>query len=198
MTAVRPTGILLAAGRGRRLGGTKQLIVLDTGDGAKPLVACAFDAIAPVCGTMIVVLGHEGDAVASALAPRAFVRVEADPDAPMIDSIKTGLRAAAKRAPGAPVLVQPADHADVDRSTLDGLRLAHAADPRRAVLPVHEGKGGHPVLVPARLVPRILDAPDQGGLRAFWEANPALVRRLPVDDPGAVRDLDVPEDLPGG
>jgi CTP:molybdopterin cytidylyltransferase MocA len=97
MANLKPIGILLAAGRGRRMGGNKQFHVVKTADGEKPLVAAAFDTIVPVCETMFVVLGHRAEEVAAALGERKFEIVLSDPDAPMFESICLGLQAALSR-----------------------------------------------------------------------------------------------------
>src|SRR5690348_8785195 len=94
MSSLRRIGIVLAAGRGGRMGGRKQLTEWSNADGAKPLVAAAYDAIRPICDEMVVVLGHMVEEVAAALADRSFHRAESDPDAPMYESIRAGLRVA--------------------------------------------------------------------------------------------------------
>ena len=76
------------------MGGTKQLVTWKAADGSKPLVAAAYDAIRPICDEMVVVLGHEAESVAEALGDRAFHSVVSDPDEPMFESIRAGLRAA--------------------------------------------------------------------------------------------------------
>src|SRR4051794_5211915 len=95
-TNSRRIGVILAAGRGQRMGGTKQLVIWRGPDGPKPLVAAAYDAIRPICHEMVLVVGHEADAVAAALGQREFYRVEADPNFPMFESIRAAMRAAQK------------------------------------------------------------------------------------------------------
>src|SRR3954468_6219768 len=115
----RRIGVILAAGRGGRMGGKKQLTPWPTWAGTIPLVAAAYDAIRPVCDEMVVVLGHAIDEVAAALGARAFHQAESDPHAPMFDSIRAGLRRAQRLNPTAAILLQPGDHPEVALSTLD-------------------------------------------------------------------------------
>ncbi len=187
-------GVLLAAGRSRRMGRTKQLLPWPTPSGAKPLVAAAFDAIAPACQTMIVVLGHEAEAVAAALAPRRFEAVPADADAPMYESIRAGLGAARRLDARASALLHPADHPQVDPATLRTVIDTAARNPGRAIMPVYGGAGGHPVLIPADLIDHLLAFAGEGGLRRYWQDHPDDCIRLAVDDPFVVRDLDTPDD----
>lgn len=188
-------GVLLAAGRGSRMGRTKQLVLWSKGSGSEPLVAAAFDAIACVCREVVVVLGHDAEAVTAALAGRAFHPATSDPDAAMFASVRAGLEAARKIDPQADVLLQPADHPAVRRETLVAL-IRVAGDHRDcAIMPVYRGKGGHPVLIPAGLIDHVLDYDGHGGLRQFWQEQPALCLRLVVSDASVVEDLDTPADL---
>src|SRR5262245_45713619 len=118
MPATRRIGVILAAGRGGRMGGKKQLTPLPTADGSKPLVAAAYDAIHPICDEMIVVLGHAANEVAGALGERPFHRIESDANAPMYESIRAGLHAAHRINPTSTVVLQPADHPEALTSTL--------------------------------------------------------------------------------
>lgn len=191
MTA--PVGLLLAAGRGRRFGSTKQLALTPSG---LPLVASAFDTIESACTAMIVVTGHDREAVIAALGERVFTSVEADPDAPMVESIRAGLRAIRTRDAAASALIQPGDHPDVAASTLRTVLVN--ASPDRGVMPECGGKGGHPVLVPPALFDRILDEPLPDGLRGLWLADPGSCLRVVVDDATSTQDVDRRSDLPSG
>src|SRR4051794_39405638 len=121
MTTPRLIGVLLAAGRGGRMGGTKQLKLWPTASGPKPLICAAYDAIHPICNEMIVVLGHEAEAVSAALGERAFQVDRSDPQLPMFESIRAGLNAARKNDPTASVVLQPGDHPEASPATLQAL-----------------------------------------------------------------------------
>jgi CTP:molybdopterin cytidylyltransferase MocA len=197
---MKPIGILLAAGRGRRMGGNKQFHIVQTAEGEKPLVAAAFDTIAPVCETMIVVLGHRAEEVAVALGERKFETVSADPDAPMFDSIRAGLRAVNSReatlagdAGDSPaILLQLGDHPSLAPATLDNILATAATHPDKAIMPTYQANGGHPVLVPLSIAQQILATPCPDGLRGFWSEHPELCVRFEVDDPSVICDIDTP------
>lgn len=184
-------GILIAAGRGRRMGQTKQLVKWNS----KPLIAAAFDAVAPICDQMIVVLGHEEENVSAALEPRNFLRVTSDPDAEMFTSIKAGLRASLDACPTATCLLQLGDHPQVEPETLQALVANSKESPDLAILPTYEARGGHPILIPSSIASQIVESAVSGGLRMFWKENPQTVVRIDVSDPGIVLDIDTPEDL---
>lgn len=197
--AMRIAGLLLAAGRGRRMGTVKQL--LPWGErGSSTVVAAAFDGIAPWCDAGItVVLGAEAPRVAAALRPRVFDVVAADSDAEMFESIRAGFRALLARSPAVfdHVLLHPADHPIVEGRAIERL-IAHAkarARPCVGLMPICNGKGGHPALIPRDLLPCVIAWRGLGGLRAFWEANPQWTGRVEcLDAPGVIRDLDTPND----
>jgi molybdenum cofactor cytidylyltransferase len=177
------------------MGGTKQLALWTTTAGTKPLVAAAYDAIRPICDEMVVVLGHESDAVAAAIGERKFYRVDADPDAAMFDSIRAGLRAAQSIDRDASVVLQPGDHPDVARSTLQALVDSSLRRPVRTIIPEYGGEGGHPVLIPPPIIAMVVDARCPEGLGEFWTDHAELCYRLAVEDPGVIRDVDAVRDL---
>lgn len=188
-------GVILAAGRGRRMGGIKQLAAWTTAGGAKPLIAAAYDAIQPICNDMIVVLGHEADAIAAALGDRPSHRVRSDPDAPMYESIRAGLRAAQSIDPNATIVLQPGDHPEVARSTLKSLTDWSLQRPVQAIIPEHAGQGGHPVLIPPTIATILVTIDCPQGLGQFWLERPDLCHRVGVDDAGVTRNVDMPGDL---
>jgi len=196
-STIRPVGVLLAAGRARRMGRTKQLLPWP---GASPastqstVVGASFDLIAPECRSMITVLGHDADDVARALEPRAFHSAHSDPDADLMASIRRGLECACTNEPGAPVMLHLADHPGVRRDTVRAILAASREHPNRAIIGTVHGKGGHPVFVPAAILPEILAWSGNGGLRRFWEDHPDQCARIELDDPALVRDLDHPAD----
>jgi len=179
-------GILLAAGRGRRMGGNKQFHPWPSGDGTVPLVVAAFDTIRAACDSMIVVLGHRADEVAGLLESRTFLAVLSDPDAPMFESFRSGAHAVQEIDPTASVLLQLGDHPELAPSSLAEIVAAAGDHPDRAILPEVQGRGGHPVLIPAGLVQTLLKTECPGGLRQVWIDHPEFCIRLPVDDSTAV------------
>jgi molybdenum cofactor cytidylyltransferase len=195
MEGLKRIGVLLGAGRSTRMGRPKQLLPWPPNAAdSKPLVAAAFDAIAYVCDAMVVVVGHEADAVIAALGERDFGAVAVDGGAEMIASVKAGLAVARGIDPDAIVLLHPADHPKVRRETLDLLIQIAADYPGRAVMPTFGEAGGHPVLIAAELIIPIVSYEGSGGLRQFWIDYADQCIRVPADDSGIVLDLDTQSD----
>jgi CTP:molybdopterin cytidylyltransferase MocA len=186
-------GVLLAAGRSRRMGTLKQLLRWPP-NGDSTVVAASFDAIAATCDQMIVVLGHQAPDIIEALGDRAFRQVHGDGDTELLVSVRAGLSAAIQLDSEAAVMLHLADHPAVMRSTVTRLLHTLHAEPERAVIPEYDGRGGHPVLIPAALVDRLLRYHGSGGLRQFWRSHPDVCHRIAVADAGVVLDLDTPDE----
>jgi molybdenum cofactor cytidylyltransferase len=191
----RRIGVVLAAGRGRRMGRTKQLIEWETADGLKPLVAAAYDTVDAICDAMVVVLGHDADAVAAALGDRVYHTGSSDPDVPMYESIRAGLHTAQSIDAAATVVLQPGDHPEVSAATLAALADWSLKRPAQAIIPEYGGRGGHPVFIPSLVVEILAAAECPTGLGEFWLAHPKLCFRMPVADAAVIRDVDTVEDL---
>lgn len=169
-------------------------------DTARPTVAShVFDALAPWCDRMVVVLGNDADLVKFALSDRPFIEVLGDPEAPMFDSICRALRQVQTLDPPAEsVLLSPADHVGVSAAPIERLVAALVAAPGCAAIPESDGRGGHPVLIPSSLFQRILAWPglEEGrlGLGGFWRDHPEFVKRVPGSPQECRRDIDTAAD----
>jgi molybdenum cofactor cytidylyltransferase len=114
----------------------------------------------------------------------------------MFESLRAGLRVAQHVDKDADVLLHLADHPEVASATLEAILAARAQFHNQALMPEYEGCGGHPVLIPAQLVADLISAPGNGGLRQYWLDHPQICRRLPVNDPGVIQDVDWPSSVP--
>lgn len=181
---------MLAAGQSRRAGVFKPAYRLD----GKPLVAHAVDSLRPWCGRVIVVAGHRHAEVAALVArqERVVVVVNADHAEGMFTSVQAGVRAVDPGCEG--FFVLPVDCPRVGSAVVGELIDVFRRDlGLRAVVPVHAGRGGHPVLLPPSARQAILAAPRTATLREVIATVGAV--RCAVADPGVVVDLDTPADL---
>ncbi|HEX2251969.1 MAG TPA: nucleotidyltransferase family protein [Thermoanaerobaculia bacterium] len=190
-----PTAIVPAAGFSRRMGRPKLLLPF----GATSVVGALVGALrAGGVGRVVLVTAPAAAELAAwARAAGLVVAVNGAPERGMLSSIRCGLEAlgggGAVAAAGAPLLVSPADLPALAAETVRRVIAAVAAGAALAV-PVHAGRRGHPLGIAAALTPEIEGLDPEVGLRQLVERRAGELVEVAVDDPGAVRDVDTPED----
>ncbi|MHC5019565.1 MAG: nucleotidyltransferase family protein [Planctomycetota bacterium] len=187
-----PAAVILAAGRSRRMGSPKPLLAWE---GATVLgsirQACADAGLSLVR----IVLGPDAPVIVAGAGvdPREVV-VNPTPDCGgQLASLQLAIRALAPLKPAA-VMAWPVDHPGVLPATLRALVEGWRKGTHTIVRPVVGERGGHPTIFDASLFGELLLADPAQGARAVVRAHRDHDLRIPCDDPGAVRDLDTPED----
>ncbi len=186
---MRIVGLLLAAGASSRFGADKLLHDLPHGvpmavQAARHLKAVLPDVIAvvrPGGGDLERRLGAED--VAVVVCERA--------DEGMGASLACAVRAA-READG--FVVALADMPFVRPSSILAVRDALAAGAALAA-PYWRARRGHPVGISARFRPVLEGLAGDEGARALLARHAAELIKVPVGDPGVLRDIDRPEDL---
>jgi len=190
--------VILAAGRGSRMGGPKAVLDI-AGKSAlrRCLETCRRAAERVPLATPIVVSGHGGDRVRAELEQigmdHLLVR-NPDPDRGQTSSLQTGLAALPASASG--WLTFPVDHPLAGAECLVALARAAAVSPSAlVVLPSHKGRAGHPALIRRLLLPDILALGPDDPLRDLLRAHRAQTVFVTLPDRGILLDLDTPDDL---
>lgn len=183
--------VLLAAGRSRRMGAFKPLLPFG---GASVVEACVAALRAGGAAEVVVVVGHRGAEVRTALARTeglsfAFNELEGSE---MGVSVARGVEALSEGV--AAVLVALVDQPAVPPSEIAKLIEARRLTGARLVVPEWLGRGGHPLLVDLSLREELLRVVPEKGLRALFEAHRAEVLRVPAGSPYVARDMDTRED----
>jgi molybdenum cofactor cytidylyltransferase len=181
--------IVPAAGKGERFGGAK-LVALVQGEvlidrTLRSLIDAGVDRI-----VVVMAPGAALDGSRTLADPRVRRVVNEDPSRGMFSSIQAGLLF----DEGDSILVLPADMPFVSSATVAGV-IDACARGRRIVIPVHQGRRGHPVAFPRDLRRAILDAPSDSTLKDALAATGAARFELEVEDGGVLRDVDQREDL---
>ncbi len=156
-----------------------------------PLVRRVAQAVlASRADPVLVVTGPDGEAVRAALdrMPLGYC-INADSEAGLGASLAAGIAAADPDLDG--LLVCLGDMPEVKPATLDALIAAFDGE-AAAIVPVHEGRWGNPVLLSRRLWPELTALSGDEGARRVLKRRTDL-REVPVDDPGIHLDLDTPE-----
>jgi molybdenum cofactor cytidylyltransferase len=181
--------IVPSAGKGERFGGAK----LTTTIGGETLLDRTLSSLlAGGVGRIVVVIapGAGLECVQRLADSRVHVVVNDDPSRGMFSSIQTGLRVAG----GDPVLILPGDMPFVSAATVAAVASACVRE-QAIVVPTHGGRRGHPIAFPAAVQAAVLNTPVTSILKDALAASGAARFELPVDDPGILRDVDVPADL---
>jgi molybdenum cofactor cytidylyltransferase len=185
--------VVLAAGRGTRVGGPKSLLDL----GGKPLLTRVLDEVlGSSLSSAIVVIGAEAERVLP-LTRRPRVQALYNPDfrSEQLLSLKVGLKALPRDARA--FLIHPVDHCLVKRHHLDALvaQFEKTDQATAIVRPRHAGRFGHPVLFAASYAQEFLELPPSETGRAVYRRHLDRVEPVEFLDDDCLFDLDTPEDL---
>jgi molybdenum cofactor cytidylyltransferase len=185
---VRIAGILLAAGAGARFGGGKLLARLP--DGATIGARAAANLRGAVSDVIAVVRPGDDALMREMTEAGAVATVCADADTGMGASLAHGVRIAGDVDAYLVALADmPWITADSLRRVVAGLDAGHPL-----VVPRYRQQRGHPVGFGAVHRDALLALSGDTGARALI-AGATDIHWVDVDDPGVVRDVDVPADL---
>jgi molybdenum cofactor cytidylyltransferase len=186
------SAFLLAAGKGERMGGVKQLLTI----GEQHMIEAALDNLqGSRCDEIIVVLGFAADQIRPLVEGKERVKVVINPQFQkgMSASIQQGLQEISPRATG--ILIALADQPFIPPEVINTLIEGFQGGTKGIVLPVYEGKRGHPVILHRKKYEGELLAlqGDVGG-REIVSKHPEDVLEIAVASKGVVIDIDAPED----
>jgi molybdenum cofactor cytidylyltransferase len=180
-------GIILAAGKGSRMGGGKMTALLHD----KALVRHVADAaVASKLDPVIAVLGHDADHVAKALDGTG-VRIIHNSDFAegMATSLKAGIAALPAKIDAALILLgdMPQITLLIIRQLLDAF---HANPYAAAIVPMVGNQRGNPILISRKLFQQVMTLEgDVGARKLLAKAGDAVVEII-IDDAAVLTDVD--------
>lgn len=181
-------GLLLAAGSGSRFGSDKLRHALPHGVSIAVQAARHLKTQVPV----LAVVRPGSDELSAALEREGCEVVICENAAEgMGTTLACGVRAAADAeawlvALGDMPFVRPTSIAAVCDALKSGAALA---------APFFRARRGHPVGISARYKSQLVPLQGDEGAKALLAQHSADLRKIPVGDPGVIRDIDRPEDL---
>jgi molybdenum cofactor cytidylyltransferase len=189
-TTARVAALVLAAGQSARMCGPNKLLLEIDG---RPMLARVVDTLlATPARPVLVVTGHQADAVRDVLGDRDVRFAHNTQHAEGIGaSIRAGVRALEPTIDG--VLVCLGDLPRLREDPVEALLAAFAPD--RICVPVHGGRRGHPVLFGQRFLPELARLAGDRGARSILETHPHAVCAVPVADEGVTFDVDSADQL---
>jgi molybdenum cofactor cytidylyltransferase len=182
-------GLLLAAGSASRFGSDKLHHALPHGVSIAVQSARHLRSEVP---QVFAVVRPGSDQTRAALEQEGCEVVVCDNAADgMGASLACAARAAGERAG---YLVALGDMPFIRRSSIAAVRDALVAGAPLAA-PYFRSRRGHPVGLSGSFFPDLLACKGDEGAKALLKANETRLVKIPIGDPGVLRDIDRPEDL---
>lgn len=188
------TAVLLAAGRGQRMGERpKPLLEL----GGVPLIRRLLVALSSAGVDQVVVVtgGPHETAIEAAIADFPLTLAHTgQTQARQVDSVRAGLRHVPATADAVMMVLcdQPLLNGD-DLGAL--IRAYKQRGPAQVVVPRVDGRRGNPVILAAALCDGILAGGEDVGVRQWMEAHPEAVHFFDSGNRHFVEDVDTDADL---
>ena len=186
--------VLLAAGRGRRIGSRPKSLLRVDGDLLihRQIRALRGLGVAPI----IVVLGHHAEAISEALADEQGVISVCQPleEHSQSSSLRLGLGALPETT-GA-VLVSPLDMPLLDEAAYKSLLDAWSCRESSTTIlgPVVDGQPGNPVVISGDIVPSILAGQGPYGSGRWRGTDSPGLEHWESEHPAYITDIDTEED----
>jgi molybdenum cofactor cytidylyltransferase len=185
---VRVAGVVPCAGQSTRMGTSKAL--LDAG-GRSFLSAVVGSLVGGGCDPVVVVVGPgQEDEARRARAAGAVVLENPDPGEGPITSLRMALATLGSAVEGVAFL--PVDHPLVAPETVATLVDALLEGDAPLVLPVVEGRRGHPALFRRTLFAELTAGGQEEGARSVVHEHLGQALLVEVPDAGVVTDIDTP------
>jgi molybdenum cofactor cytidylyltransferase len=182
--------VVLAAGESLRMGRQKLALPFGGRTVIETVVTAALDSAAD---RTLVVLGADQDKVRRLLSPYP-VRFALNEEfrLGMLSSIQTGFRAVPPEARA--IVIMLGDQPAIPAQVVDEVIGTYRRRGRGIVVPVFEGRRGHPVLIEARYRQEVLGLDPEVGLRQLLRSHPDDIAEVDASTGAVLRDLDRPED----
>lgn len=184
------SGLVLAAGESQRMGQPKLLLPFGRGT----VIETIFRQIKASKLEHALVVVSPQDKIITELA-RNFslsVAINPHPEKGMLSSIICGLDHLPSETEA--VIIILGDQPAISSSVINLLIVSYRVKMKGIIVPVYQGKRGHPVLIDLKYRQEISQLNPEIGLRALLRQNAADVLEIPVTEVGVVLDIDTPED----
>ena len=182
--------IILAAGSSRRMGVQKLLLPL----GGKTIITHIVDQLlASTLDEILAIVGSQAERVREELSDRPVsIVTNSRYESGMLSSVRCGLRSLPEQCRA--VLVALGDQPSITPELIYRMIRSFRATGKRIVVPLYNGRRGHPILFSIDYRDDILKHYDDVGLRGVLHAHPDDVFELTVSTASVLSDMDYPID----
>ncbi len=183
--------VILSGGASSRMGSPKALLPYQ----GRPFLEHLLEVTSHRnIGVRRVVLGAHAEPIAKAINLKADeIVINEDWEKGQLSSIQAALRSLPPGTEG--MLLCLIDHPLISNSLVQDLIEQFYQSKKSIVLPVYEGRRGHPVIFAAALYDELLRAPLETGARAVVWAHKGEVEEVQTNEEGCVLNLNDPETL---
>jgi CTP:molybdopterin cytidylyltransferase MocA len=181
--------VILSGGASQRMGSPKALLPYQ----GRPFLEHLLEVTRhPKITARRVVLGVHAEPIAKAIHLSADeVVINTDWEKGQLSSIQAALKSLPPGLDG--ILLCLIDHPLISANLVGDLISTFYTSNASIVLPVFEGRRGHPVIFSARLFPELQAAPSDVGARAVVWAHRPEICEFPTNEEGCVLNLNDPE-----
>ena len=185
------SSILLAAGQSKRMLGENKLIKDVKGI---PLIKYALNNILKSnVNEIIIILGYQNETIEKLIDKTSRVKFvfNSNYNEGISSSIKKGIKNLSEKNEA--FFISLGDMPSINYNTYNQL-IKYSKD-KKVIVPLFKGQKGNPVLFPKSFEKKLLSIEGDSGAKKMLEINKKEVLNLEIDDPGIIKDLDVPSDF---